>query len=229
MERAAIRPTQPRIFQRHHPTLLALALTSGLAWGAVVAGPDGMGAGLIPFVAAWTAMMVAMMLPSAVPLVLLYHRTARAEETALLAAGYLCVWAVAGVPAFLAHELLPMTVGPVALGAAGIYQMTPLKTACLAKCRSPADFLVQRWGRGAIQLGLEHGAWCLGCCWALMAILVIVGSMGLTWVVAVAALVALEKLSRHGVIWSRLIGVALLIAAIYQGVMTWHGTSMDMS
>lgn len=174
-------------------------------------------------------MMVAMMLPSAAPLVLLYRRTARAGETALLTAGYLLVWAVAGVPAFLAHELLPMTVGPVALGAAGIYQLTPLKTACLTKCRSPADFLVQRWGRHALQLGLEHGVWCLGCCWALMAILVIVGSMGLTWVVAVAALVALEKLSRHGIIWSRLIGVALLIAAIFHGGMVWNGASMDIS
>lgn len=200
-----------------------------LAWIVVVVGPDGMGAGLIAFVAAWTVMMVAMMLPSAAPLVLLYRRTAGAGETALLATGYLLVWAAAGVPAFLAHELLPMTVGPFALGAAGLYQMTPLKSACLAKCRSPADFLVQRWGRGPLRLGLEHGAWCLGCCWALMAILVVVGAMGLTWVVMIAALVAFEKFSRHGVIWSRLIGVALLIAAIFQGVMVWNGASMDMS
>jgi predicted metal-binding membrane protein len=206
-----------------------LALGAGLAWLAVVLGPSGMGAGPALFVLAWTVMMIAMMLPSAAPLILLYRRGSSALGTAKVTAGYLLVWAAAGVPAYLAHELLPMTVGPAALAVAGLYQLTPLKEACLHHCRSPADFLVQRWGRGAFRLGLEHGAWCLGCCWALMAVLVMVGAMGLAWVVGVAALVAAEKLSRRGVLWARLTGAVLLLAAVIQGVRVWTGDSMDMS
>jgi predicted metal-binding membrane protein len=106
----------------------------------------------------------------------------------------------------------------IALAAAGLYQLTPLKTACLEHCRSPADFLMQRWGRGPFRLGIEHGAWCLGCCWALMGVLVLVGMMGLAWVVGIAALVAVEKLAPRGLVWSRVTGVALLLAAVYLGV-----------
>jgi predicted metal-binding membrane protein len=137
----------------------------------------------------------------------------------MLGAGYLAVWAAAGIPAYLAQELLPMSLAPLALAVAGIYQLTPAKQACLRKCRTPADFLMQRWGRGALRLGLEHGAWCLGCCWALMAVLVVVGMMGLEWVVGLGVLVALEKLTAHGVILSRVAGVAMLVAAIFQGVL----------
>lgn len=207
----------------------ALILGVGLAWTAVVLGPKGMASGPLVFVLAWTVMMIAMMLPSAAPLILLYRKGTSARETAKLTAGYLVIWALAGVPAYVAHAQLPMSVGPIALAAAGIYQLTPLKTACLTHCRTPADFLIQRWGRGAFRLGAEHGAWCLGCCWALMAVLVMVGSMGLAWVVGVAALVAVEKLTRHGVLWARLSGVALLLAAIIQGARVWTGGSMDMS
>ena len=207
----------------------ALILGVGLAWTAVMLGPSGMGSGSLVFLLAWTVMMVAMMLPSAAPLILLYRKGASAVSTAKLVAGYLLVWALAGVPAYFAHAELPMSVGPLALAAAGIYQLTPLKTACLRRCRTPADFLVQRWGRGAFRLGAEHGAWCLGCCWALMAVLVMVGSMGLAWVVGVAALVAVEKLTRHGELWARLSGIALLLAAIIQGVRVWSGGSMEMS
>jgi predicted metal-binding membrane protein len=146
-----------------------------------------------------------------------------------LTAGYLLGWAAAGIPAYLAHDLLPMSVGPAALATAGFYQLTPLKTACLKRCRTPADFLVQRWGRGAFRLGLDHGAWCLGCCWALMVVLVMVGSMGLAWVVGVAALVAVEKLTKRGVLWARVSELALLLAAIIQGVRLWTGVSMEMS
>ena len=210
-------------------TYAALIASVLLAWVVVILGPDGMGAGLPVFVAAWTAMMVAMMLPSAAPLVLLYRRGASARQTLALASGYLLIWAGAGVPAYYAHELLPMSVGPLALAAAGIYQLSPLKTACLRACRSPADFLIQRWGRSPLRLGAEHGLWCLGCCWALMAVLVLAGSMGLAWVVGISTVVAVEKLSRHGVLWARITGVALLIAAIIQGVMLWNGASMEMS
>jgi predicted metal-binding membrane protein len=170
-----------------------------------------------------------MMVPSAAPLILLYRQGSSGPDTVKLTAGYVLVWALAGVPAYLAHAQLPMTVGPIALAAAGFYQLTPLKTACLHHCRTPADFLVQRWGRGPLRLGIEHGAWCLGCCWALMIVLVTVGSMGLAWVVGVAALVAVEKLTRRGVLWARLSGVALLLAAILRGMRIWTGGSMEMS
>jgi predicted metal-binding membrane protein len=197
-------------------TFLLLAAIA-VVWLFVVFVPGGgMNIGLVEFVAAWTVMMAAMMLPSAAPLVLLYRRGASARATVLLVAGYLGVWAVAGVPAYLAMKFLPMTISPIALGLAGIYQLTPLKTACLRQCRTPADFLVQRWGRGALRLGLEHGTWCLGCCWALMLVLVVVGMMGLVWVVGLAALVALEKLSARGVLLSRLAGVAFVVAAILE-------------
>ena len=200
------------------PAILPLLLVIGIAWVIVVLGPDGMGMGLAVFVAAWTIMMAAMMLPSAAPLVLLYGRGASARAPWMLGAGYLAVWAVAGIPAYAAHELLPMTVSPFALAAAGVYQLTPVKASCLKRCRTPADFLVQRWGRGPFRIGLEHGAWCLGCCWALMAVLVLVGMMGLVWVVGLTAVVAMEKVSPHGPAWARVAGVAFLIAAIVEVV-----------
>lgn len=211
------------------PAALALVVSTLLAWAFVLYGPDGMGAGLVAFLAPWTAMMAAMMLPSAAPLVLLYRRGSSGAQTTSLVAGYVLVWALAGVPLYLAHMLLPMTVGPVALAVAGVYQFTPLKAVCLDGCRSPADFLVQRWGRSALRLGIEHGAWCLGCCWALMSVLVLTGAMGLAWVLGIAALVAVEKLTRRGALWARVIGIALLVAALIQGVMQWRGSSLGMS
>jgi predicted metal-binding membrane protein len=232
-------------------TLLPILALVGLAWLFVVAEPVGMNAGPALFIAAWTIMMVAMMLPSAAPLVLLHRRGSSAGQTASLTAGYLIVWALAGIPAYAAQLLvmslagdpmmpmdmpmpdMPMTgtsmsdipltrmqtmISVVALAAAGLYQLTPLKTACLKHCRTPADFLMQRWGRGPFRLGLEHGAWCLGCCWALMAVLVLVGMMGLAWVVGIAVLVAAEKIAPRGLVWARVSGVALLVAAVYQGI-----------
>jgi len=220
---------QPARAGSRRGTQYSLIASVLLAWAVVILGPDGMGGGLLAFVAAWTAMMVAMMLPSAAPLVLLYRRGASGWQTFALACGYLLIWSLAGVPAYYAHALLPMSVGPVALAAAGIYQLSPLKAACLRACRSPADFLIQRWGRSPLRLGAEHGWWCLGCCWALMVVLVLAGSMGLPWVVGISTLVAVEKLSRHGTLISRISGVALLIAAAIQGVMLWNGESMEMS
>ena len=218
---------EARLASRQAP--LALGIGIVLAWAFVLYGPSGMGAGLLAFALPWTAMMAAMMLPSAAPLVLLYGRTSTPANTAALIAGYLLVWSVAGVPLYFADLLLPPNAGPLALAIAGLYQLSPLKATCLQGCRSPADFLVQRWGASALRLGVEHGAWCLGCCWALMVVLVLIGSMGLAWVLGITALVAIEKLTRRGVLWSRLIGVALLIAALIHGVMPWTGASMEMS
>src|SRR5690606_29431989 len=148
--------------------------------------------------------------------VLLHRLGASPGATSRLVAGYLAVWGATGLPAWLAMETMPMSLSPAVLAIAGIYQFTPLKTVCLRKCRTPADFLMQRWGRGPFRLGLEHGLWCLGCCWALMAVLVLVGMMGLAWVAGLAAVVAIEKMSRYGVHFSRLAGIAFLTAALYE-------------
>jgi predicted metal-binding membrane protein len=177
-----------------------------------------MGFGL--WIGAWTVMMAAMMLPSTSPLVLLYARQSTAMSSALLTAGYVAVWAGVGLAAYGIDMRLPdpsnWVVGAVLIGA-GLYQLTPLKTACLKRCRNPADFLVTHWRRGgvgALRLGVEHGAYCVGCCWALMGVLIVAGSMSLAWVVAIALVVAGEKLLPSGQLLGRLGGVGLLVAGI---------------
>jgi predicted metal-binding membrane protein len=177
-----------------------------------------MGAGL--WLVAWTAMMAAMMLPSAAPLVLLYGRRSTAVNSGLLMAGYVLAWAAVGLAAYAIDMRLPdpgnAAVAAI-LVAAGIYQLTPLKAACLTRCRNPLDFLVTHWrnGRtGAFRLGAEHGAYCVGCCWALMAVLVVAGAMGLVWVIAIALAVAAEKLLPAGQLLGRVGGIALVAAGI---------------
>ena len=115
------------------------------AWVVVLAGFDGQGVGVVGFVAVWTAMMVAMMLPSAAPFILLYLRGATPAATALLAAGYLAVWSVVGIAVWGLHEVAMGIPIPLVLALAGLYQLTPVKQACLRRYRSPADFLVERW------------------------------------------------------------------------------------
>ena len=188
------------------------------AWAAVLAGFDGEGAGVIGFVAGWTVMMTAMMLPSAAPLVLLYRRGATPVATARLAAGYLSVWAAVGVVAWSLHRVAMDIPASVVFAAAGLYQVTPAKRACLRRCRTPSDFLIERWRANAFVLGADHGRWCLGCCWAVMAVLVVAGTMGIVWVVAIAGVVATEKLSRRGEGLARWTGVALVVAAVWKGV-----------
>ncbi len=163
----------------------------------------------------WAVMMVAMMLPSATPMILTYERVASGRPGAnfawtwLFGAGYLAVWTGFGVAATAAQLALArgailtnaLTLAPVA-GAAvlvgtGIYQFTPWKGACLTHCQSPMMFFMMRWrdgAAGAFQMGLRHGALCVGCCWMLMALLFVAGVMNLTWVAAIAVFVLLEKL-----------------------------------
>jgi predicted metal-binding membrane protein len=164
------------------------------------------------FVVAWTVMMAAMMLPSVAPTVALYARLAHAgTRWAPLAftAGYLLVWVAVGVVALaveagvgaLAGDALswehagrPLTVATLLVAA--VYEFTPLKDVCLGKCRSPLGFLLGSWRdgwRGALRMGARHGAWCLGCCWALMAALFALGVMSVVWMALVAGLIALEK------------------------------------
>jgi predicted metal-binding membrane protein len=205
------------------PSLVAgagLLLASVAVWAALLAMGDEMPMGFGLWIGAWTVMMAAMMLPSTSPLVLLYAKRASAGHSALLTAGYLLVWAAIGLAAYGVAMRLPdpgnRVVGAVLI-AAGLYQLTPLKTACLKRCRNPVDFLVTHWraGRvGALRLGVEHGAYCVGCCWALMGVLIVAGSMSLAWVVAIALVVAGEKLLPAGRLLGRLGGVGLLAAGI---------------
>lgn len=175
------------------------------------------GADLAATAAMWGVMMVAMMLPSATPLLVLFARSQRLRmgvaegswRSALLAAGYLVTWlcwsslAAAlqwGLRALLllspGAALTSAVAGGAVLVGAGLYQVTPWKHACLRQCQSPLGFLLARWrdGRvGAFRMGLSHGLYCVGCCWALMALLFVGGVMNLAWVAALALLILLEK------------------------------------
>ena len=190
--------------------------------------------------AMWWTMMVAMMTPSAAPLLLLYGRVLRQRGGApagpayiapfFVAAGYLAAWLGFSVAAasvqqlFIASGLLSDTMfwsksaalSATVLAAGGLYQLSPLKHACLARCRAPVEFLTRYWrpGRlGAFRLGLVHGAWCVGCCWVLMALLFVGGLMNLAWIAVLTVLVLVEKLAPAGPIVGKAVGVLLLVWA----------------
>jgi predicted metal-binding membrane protein len=226
--------------------LLALAVAAWLLTNDRMGGMDslpGMDLGSVGFyVTLWVVMMAAMMFPSVAPTVLMYDRLrsghrargkgATADATALFVAGYLLVWTAAGLaayglvelvraidPAFLAWDEAGRYVTGGVIVAAAVFQVTPLKRACLVKCRSPMMFLAERWrdGRaGGLELGVRHGAWCLGCCWALMAALFAVGLMSLGWMALIAAIIAAEKLLPWPVAARRT--VAVLLVALGLGV-----------
>lgn len=212
-----------------------VALLAALAWwfvvdGAGVAGPMSM-AEPPPFpalVLMWWVMMVAMMLPSATPAILLYARVremrngdARISETWVFLAGYAAVWllfslAAAGLQYLVTGASMALDdplAEAVVLIAAGLYQLSPLKSACLGQCRAPVQFISRHWrpgAAGAVRLGVLHGAYCVGCCWMLMALLFVGGVMNLWWVVALTLLVAIEKLVNGGQWLARATGVALI-------------------
>jgi predicted metal-binding membrane protein len=191
---------------------------------------------LAGLVAMWLVMMIAMMLPSAAPMLLLFAATQRERSrasgpspVAAFAAGYVLVWAAFSVAAAMLQAALQARMllssalsvtsagaGAAVLALAGLYQLTPLKSACLAHCQSPLGFLLGHWReglRGALAMGLRHGAYCLGCCWALMALLFVVGIMNLAWVAAIAAFVLAEKALARGPWLSRVGGALLLVWA----------------
>ena len=164
------------------------------------------------FLAVWVVMMAAMMFPSVAPTVALYSRmTGRRSMVSPLAfaSGYLATWAAAGAVAFalaaaggavagdvLSWDRAGRWVAGATLIVAAVYELTPLKDVCLGKCRSPLGFLLGSWraGRlGAFQMGAKNGAWCVGCCWALMAALFALGVMSIVWMAFVAGLIAIEK------------------------------------
>lgn len=194
--------------------LSALALATAVAWVGIIWYPQGMD--LAGFLTSWTLMMAAMMLPSIAPLVLLY----RGSRT-LMAAGYLLVWGIVGLIPYWAMEW-SMSVEPgragVVLAAAGVYELTPLKTACLRHCQSPATFLLQRFLRPAFILGVEHAIWCLGCCLGLMAVLVFAAAMDLRWAAALAAVVFAQKVLPWGSRSALAVGALLIVAAVVVAV-----------
>lgn len=193
--------------------------------------------------AMWLVMMIAMMLPSAAPMLLLFAGTQRGRAVSghsstlvAFAGGYLFVWggfsiAAAALQALLQERMLlssnlAMTsawIGGAVLAIAGVYQLTPFKDACLLRCQSPLGFLLGHWRdgvRGALTMGVRHGTFCLGCCWALMALLFVGGVMNLAWVAALAVFVLAEKALARGPWLSRVSGVALIAWAVWLAV---HG------
>ena len=183
-----------------------------------------------PFLGTWTVMMAAMMLPSATPMILLHRLGANGRVrtqlwSAAFVAGYLVVWASVGIVVWGAAIAASAIVMPEerALGVAailliaGVYQFTPLKSTCLRACRTPADFLLTHWHRGLsgqVRLGVEHGLYCLGCCWALMALFVGAGAMSLMWAVGIALVVLVEKVRPEGIAFGRIAGALLIVAAV---------------
>ena len=222
-------------------TSVVLLLIAAAAWVSVVRaslqGDDMMMTMPMPatpadglaFVASWGVMMTAMMLPSALPMISLYGATQRGPAgkgthgvpVALFVLVYLCVWAASGVPVYFAHTFLMTLAGSAfaytiaaILVAAGAFQLSPLKQVCLRACRSPLAFLLGHWRagrRGSLALGWSHAVYCLGCCWALMVVLVAAGAMGLRWVLLITAVVAAEKLLPGGEWFARAAGGALLL------------------
>jgi predicted metal-binding membrane protein len=191
---------------------------------------------LLLTVVMWSVMMVGMMLPSAAPAILMYGSIVRRNRERgrvlpsvwIFTAGYLAVWTAFSLAATLlqaalqaAALLTPMMASASGLFSggllivAGVYQWLPIKEACLQKCRAPLQFFMVRWrpgAGGAFRMGVEHGAFCLGCCWALMLLLFTAGVMNLLWVAAIAAFVFAEKLLPRGPLVARLAGGAMMAA-----------------
>jgi predicted metal-binding membrane protein len=202
------------------------------------AGPGTDLGGLGWFVGVWVVMMAAMMFPSIAPMVIMYGRIQEGRRereqsspvgaTALFVGGYLIAWAGAGLAGYLIFEGVASLdlsflgwdeAGPYVAGgvifAAAIYQLTPLKDVCLRHCRNPLSFLIEHWhpGRvGALRMGVEHGAFCVGCCWMLMAALFALGVMSIGWMAFIAALIAGEKLLPWKAAANR--GIAVLLAVL---------------
>jgi predicted metal-binding membrane protein len=215
-----------------------MAMTDAVAAAATNPGPGSPPRAALAFLM-WWAMMAAMMLPSAAPLVLLatavHRRKGRDGRpdlmAALLTAGYLAAWGAFSLAAAFVQRALEVgglaspgaqaaagpAVAAILLQAAGLYQLTPLKQACLRRCRSPRAFLAVHWqpaAAGAFRLGLAHGAYCVGCCWFLMALLFVGGAMDPFWIGAIALYLLAEKLAPRGDLLSRASGLLLAASGI---------------
>ncbi len=217
----------------------ALLVCAAVAWLITIsqAGSIGMGgmamlsAGL--FLVTWLVMMVAMMFPSVAPMTLTFASFSRSRgegylPAALFVLGYIAVWTVSGLVPLAVQQavtqiwMTPPSWLPRAGGAviivAGIYQFTPLKDTCLRACRSPLGFLLtHNFSAGlpaAVKAGASHGIYCLGCCWALMAVLAVIGLMNIAWMAVIAAVFFIEKNGRRGELLPRAVGVACVLAGL---------------
>ena len=218
---------------------IAWALTGDRMAG-MDAGPGTDLGGLGFWLTAWVAMMAAMMFPSIAPMVMMFARIEEGKRrqgkptqpgaTAIFVGGYLLTWTAAGLLAYAIFEIArsldlgflawdsggPYVAGAV-LVAAAIYQLTPLKDVCLRHCRSPMAFVLMHWrsGRiGALRMGMEHGGWCVGCCWGLMAALFTLGVMSIGWMVLIAAMIALEKLLPWKAVANRSVAALLVVLGL---------------
>ena len=231
---AAIEP------RRTSTTSLVLAGAAVAAWGITIgwiraedmgAMPGTMGMGVVSFTVMWGLMMAAMMLPSVAPFVRSYQATIvhrRAPRLTALSLGYLGVWTAIGVVAYVIADWfgrlavndanVAQSVAVATFAVVGIYQLTPLKFRCLSHCRSPLGHLMHYLGYTGtlrdLRAGASHGWFCLGCCWALMLLMIAFGVMNVGAMVGLAAVIAVEKVWRHGETFARVFGVGCLVFAV---------------
>jgi len=225
-----------------------VVVVAGLAWLGVAhptswmaaGGNAGVLAGAAPYLLGWGVMMAAMMLPSAAPMIALYagmrRNAARAGNRGvggvLFASVYVALWLAFGLPVYVIERTVAAAAGSshqvasllpygaaLTLAAAGIYQFTPLKKACLSVCQHPFAFLLGRWRDGylgSLRMAWQHALYCIGCCWGLMIVLVAAGAMSLPWVLLITAVVLAEKFlpEAPGDWVARLVGVGLLVAGL---------------
>lgn len=223
-------------------TLLAAALAAWVVAAQQMRGMDaGPGTnlgGLGWYLGIWVTMTAAMMLPSAAPMVLTYARVARDARTWVFVLGYLVAWTAFGLVAYGLYRLVASSspgwvawnrqgpyVAGAALALAGLYQLSPLKEACLRHCRGPFRYLVHGWreGRtGALRMGAEHGLFCVGCCWGLMLALFALGVMSLFWAAVVAASIFAEKVLPRGLALARVLAVALVALGLLVALAPGH-------
>jgi predicted metal-binding membrane protein len=255
----------PRVSKRPQILLwLVLLLLAAIGWAITVIQARGMGtmtdmgemapspSPAMLFLPVWVGMMVAMMFPSVAPMVLLFSTVGRNQRSAggsevstwVFLAGYLAVWSLFGVGAYLLSLAVPAVgmaapglrthsplVGGVVLVLAGLYQWSPLKGVCLRHCRTPLGFLLHSWRAGyggAFFMGFMHGAYCVGCCWGLMIVLFAVGLMNLGWMVLLAALIFAEKIFRYGPLIGRFAGLGLVLFGLATIAALWLGRLANM-
>jgi predicted metal-binding membrane protein len=228
------------------PLLVAAALVAWLVtidrMRGMDAGPGTDLGGLGWYVGIWVTMMAAMMLPSVTPMVLFFSRISRDRADRgsafvpawVFVAGYLAVWTAYGIAAYGVYRVVrsldlgflgwhrqgPLVAG-AAVAAAGLYELTPLKEVCLKHCRTPLHFVLHRWrdGRpGALRMGAEHGAYCVGCCWGLMVILFALGVMSLFWMALIGALIFAQKVLPFGFRLVRPLALAFVVFGIWIAV-----------
>ena len=219
---------------RHERAIIActVALLTALSWAFLLR--DAQMTMMEPpltaiIIAMWWLMMLAMMLPSATPAILLYARVrqtrggdASVAQTWVFLVGYLAVWLLFSIVAASVQSLITdssmalrsRAAQGAVLVAVGLYQLSPLKSACVSQCRSPGQFISRHWRpgwEGAFRLGVIHGAYCVGCCWMLMGLLFVGGVMNLLWVVGLTILVAAEKLLPGGSLLAKVSGIAFIL------------------